>query len=212
MNILLRELRRALLATVFLAVITCGLYPLAVHLLAGLAFPRQAAGSLVREPDGQVRGSALLAQPFTGPGYFHPRPSAAGAGYDAAASGGSNLGPTSQKLRDLVAARVATYREENQLAGRTRVPADAVTASGSGLDPHISPRNAELQAARVARARGWPRDRVLALVTAHTESRQWGVFGDPRVNVLLLNRALDAAGPAADSGSEPRAASAMFAP
>ncbi len=199
---LFRELRTALLATALLAVVTCGLYPRAVQALARLAFPDQAAGSLVRDRDGHMRGSTLLAQPFTGPGYFHPRPSAAGAGYDAAGSGGSNLGPTSQKLRDLVAARVANYRMENRLPPGTLVPADAVTASGSGLDPHISPRNAALQAARVAQARGWPADRVQALIAACTEPRQWGLFGDPRVNVLSLNQALDAAGAAADSGSE----------
>ena len=193
MNSLLRELRAALLATAILAVLTGGLYPLAVHALARLAFPRQAAGSLLRDAGGTVRGSELLAQSFAGPAYFHPRPSAAGAGYDAASSGGSNLGPTSQKLRDQIAERVAAYRATNGLAATDLVPADAATASGSGLDPHISPRNAELQVPRVARARGWPTERVQDLLRACTEPPQLGLFGDPRVNVLRLNRALDQA-------------------
>lgn len=190
MNTLVRP---ALVLFVALSVLTGLVYPLAATGVAQAAFPHQAAGSLITDPDGRIRGSTLLAQPFAGPGYFHPRPSAAGAGYDAASSGGSNLGPTSQKLRDQVAGRVTAYRAANGLAATVLVPADAATASASGLDPHISPRNAELQAARVAQTRGWPTAHVQALVRAFTEPPQLGLFGDPRVNVLRLNRALDAA-------------------
>jgi K+-transporting ATPase ATPase C chain len=190
---LLTELRGALLGTLVLALVCCGLYPLAVYGIAQAAFPHKANGSLLRNAAGGVCGSGLLAQAFTNAVHFHPRPSAAGAGYDAAASGGSNLGPTSQKLRDMVRDRLAAYRAANGLTGTVAVPADAITASGSGLDPHISPRNAELQAARVARARGWDVTRVNALVRESTEPPQLGVLGDARVNVLRLNLALDAA-------------------
>jgi K+-transporting ATPase ATPase C chain len=136
-------------------------------------------------------GSSLLAQGFTAPKYFHPRPSAAGQGYDAVNSGGTNLGPTSKKLIEDVKQRVADYRTENGLAPNARVPADAVTSSASGLDPHISVRNALLQAARVAKARGIGEKDVLAKVGAHTEGRTLGLLGEPRVNVLTLNLSLD---------------------
>lgn len=192
MKTLLHELRTSLLLTALLAALLGGAYPVLVWGTAQLLFPAAANGSLVREADGTVRGSALLAQSFTGDRYFHPRPSAAGAGYDAAASSGSNLGPTSRKLAGMVAADVAAYRTRNSLPAGAPVPADAVTRSGSGLDPHISPTNAALQAERVARARGLPPARVLALVEQHTTPPDWGVFGRSRVNVLLLNRALDA--------------------
>ena len=192
MKALFTELRGAVLGTLVLAAVCCGLYPLLVYGFAQGGFPRQANGSLLRDSAGTVQGSELLAQAFTNAAYFYPRPSAAGNGYDAANSGGSNLGPTSQKLRDAVRDRGAAYRTENRLAETDAVPADAVTASGSGLDPHISPRNAHMQAARVARARGWSTDRAQALVEQFTEAPQLGVFGDARVNVLLLNRALDA--------------------
>ena len=128
--------------------------------------------------DGTVRGSKLLGQGFTDPKYFHPRPSAAGTGYDAASSSGSNLGPTSQKLRDAIKDRIDAYRKENGLAENMPVPADAVTASGSGLDPHISPRNAELQLPRVAKARGLSEQKVRELIRQHTKRRDLGVFGD----------------------------------
>ncbi|MBU6408958.1 MAG: K(+)-transporting ATPase subunit C [Verrucomicrobia bacterium] len=186
------EFGRSFMATLFFAVILCGLYPLLVFGLAHLLFPRQANGSLLVDGSGTVRGSALIAQDFTAPGYFHPRPSAAGAyGYDAANSGGSNLGPTSQALAAQIAQRLAAYRAENGLPANAVVPADAVTASGSGLDPDISPQNAALQAPRVAKARGLPEQQVRELVRQNTRRRQWGIFGEPRVNVMTLNFALD---------------------
>jgi K+-transporting ATPase ATPase C chain len=138
-----------------------------------------------------VRGSKLLAQGFTADKYFHPRPSAAGNGYDAANSSGSNLGPTSQKLNDAIKDRVAAYRKENGLNESEVVPADAVTASGSGLDPHISLHNAELQTPRVAKARSLSEGKLRELIEQNTDGRDLGVFGEPGVNVLTLNRALD---------------------
>ena len=138
-----------------------------------------------------MRGSRLLAQNFSSEKYFQPRPSAAGTGYDAANSSGTNLGPTSQKLNDSIKAAVAAYRTTNGLAADAAVPADAVTSSGSGLDPHISVANAQLQSARVAKARNFPPEKITALVAAHTAGRDWGIFGEPIVNVLELNRALD---------------------
>jgi potassium-transporting ATPase KdpC subunit len=191
MKALLMELRRAVAATLVLAVVCCGFYPLAVWAIAQLAFPRQANGSLILTPDGAVLGSALLGQPFTAPNYFHPRPSAAGTGYDAANSSGSNLGPTSQKLHDAIQQRIAAYRALNGLVEAESIPADAVTASGSGLDPHISLRNAELQLLRVARARKLNADQVRELVRQHTASADLGILGEPGVNVLTLNLALD---------------------
>ena len=174
-----------------LAVVCCGPYPLAVWGIAQVCFHDQANGSLIVTKDGTVRGSKLLGQNFTEAKYFHPRPSAAGNGYDAANSGGSNLGPTSQKLNDAIKDRIAAYRTENGLQENYSVPADAVTTSGSGLDPHISVRNAELQASRVAKARELPAETVLALVRANPASPNLGVLGDPGVNVLKLNLALD---------------------
>ena len=194
MKALLLELRTSLLLTAVFAVLLCGAYPVAVWLGAQALFADKANGSLVVDPDGTVRGSALLAQNFSSEKYFQPRPSAAGTGYDALNSGGTNLGPTSQKLSDSIKAAVAAYRAANGLADGAPVPADAVTSSGSGLDPHISVANALIQAGRVARARSLPPDKVRALVAAYTEGRGWGILGEPRVNVLRLNLALDRAG------------------
>jgi K+-transporting ATPase ATPase C chain len=192
MNTLFAELRGALVSTAVLAVACCGIYPLLVTGFAHALFADKANGSLIKDKDGAIRGSALLAQGFTGDRYFHPRPSAAGAnGYDAASSGGSNLGPTSQKLHDAIKARIAAYRVTNGLAEDAPVPADAVTASGSGLDPHISKANADLQTSRVARARKMDVEAVRTLIRRHTALPDFGVLGEARVNVLQLNLALD---------------------
>jgi K+-transporting ATPase ATPase C chain len=188
----LADIRRSFLAVAFLAVILCGLYPLVSWLLALGLFPARANGSLI-ERNGVVVGSTLIGQAFSGPAYFHPRPSAAGQGYDAGRSGGTNLGPLSKDLAHTVQRRIDEYRAENGLAASAPVPADAVTASGSGLDPHISPENARCQAPRIAKARGLPEAEVLARIEACTEGRTLGILGDPRVNVMRLNLALDGA-------------------
>jgi K+-transporting ATPase ATPase C chain len=188
---LFSEIRASLAATLVLAVVCCGLYPLVVFGLGQALFPGRANGSLVAAADGKVAGSRLLGQQFTGEKYFHPRPSSAGNGYDASNSGGSNLGPTSQKLRDSIAQNLADYRQQNGLATNAVVPADAVTASGSGLDPHISPENAVLQAPRVAKARGVSLEKVKELIRLNTDEPDLGFLGDPGVNVLTLNLALD---------------------
>ncbi len=185
------EIRGAVMATVLLAVVCCGLYPLVVFGIAQIAFPARANGSLITDANGVVRGSRLLGQQFNADKYFHPRPSAAGNGYDATSSGGSNLGPTSRKLRDSIAQNVADYRSQNGLATNAPVPADAVTASASGLDPDISVPNAQLQAPRVAKARDLPVDKVLQLVRQYTEGPDLGMLGEAGVNVLRLNLALD---------------------
>jgi K+-transporting ATPase ATPase C chain len=186
--------RTAVLMVVVLTLLLGIVYPLAMTGLSQLIFPSQANGSLVRDSAGNVVGSALLGQNFSNPEYFHPRPSAAGTdGYDATSSGGSNLGPTNQKLIDTARDRATAYREENGLAAEAPVPVDAVTASASGLDPDISPANALIQAGRVAKARNLTEDQVRNLVNEHIEGRTLGILGEPRVNVLQLNRALDAA-------------------
>jgi K+-transporting ATPase ATPase C chain len=187
-----RQLLPALLVFLVLTVLTGVLYPLAVTAFAQVAFPGRADGSLI-ERDGQVVGSRLIGQGFSGESYFHPRPSAAGDGYDGASSSASNLGPTNGDLLTAVAERVAAYRELNGLAADAEVPVDAVTSSGSGLDPHISPENASLQTARIARVRGIPLSEVLALIDDHTDGQSLGFLGEPGVNVLELNLALDAA-------------------
>ena len=191
MKTLLSELRSAVMATIVLAVVCCGIYPLVVYGIAQVAFPHKANGSLIVAKDGTVRGSELLGQHFTEAKYFHPRPSAAGGGYDAANSSGSNLGPTSQKLNDALKDRIAAYRAENGMKETDAVPADAVTASGSGLDPHISIRNAELQIPRIAKAHNLSTDKLHELLQQNTETATLGVLGEPGVNVLKLNLALD---------------------
>jgi len=177
-------------STLVLAIVCCGLYPLIVFAISQAFFYEKANGSLILDKDGAVRGSKLLAQGFTADKYFHPRPSAAGNGYDATSSGGSNLGPTSQKLNDAIKDRVDAYRKVNGLNEKEPVPADAVTASGSGLDPHISVRNAELQIPRVAKARGLSEKKLHELIEQNTDGRDLGLLGDPGVNVLSPNRAL----------------------
>jgi K+-transporting ATPase ATPase C chain len=203
----MKHLRPAIVLTGFFVALTGLAFPGVIWAIGQAAFPSQANGSLIRDTHGNVVGSALLGQSFNKPEYFHPRPSAAGAGYDAANSSGTNLGPTSDKLingskddpatkdvdetyrgfRDLAKA----YREENGLAPDTMIPADAATRSGSGLDPDISAANAELQVARVAKARNLPEARVRELVSEHVDGRLLGFLGEPRVNVLRLNLALD---------------------
>lgn len=184
-----RQLLPALLAFLAFTLLTGLAYPLAVTAVAQVAFPGQADGSLI-ERDGRVVGSRLIGQNFAGPRYFHPRPSAAGEGYDAMASSPSNLGPTNEKLLRAVDERRAAYRQANDAPA----PIDALTASGSGLDPHISQANARLQAPRIARARGLDPGDVLALVAEHTASRSLGFLGEPGVNVLELNLTLDELG------------------
>jgi len=184
-----KQLRPAIAMTLTLCVITGVVYPGVVTGLAQVLFPRQANGSLVTV-NGRVVGSALIGQPFVRAEYFHPRPSAAG--YDAAASAASNLGPTSAKLDSEITARIDTAVTADG-AVKGHIPSDMVTASGSGLDPDISPADAWLQVARVARARAVDSAAVRAIVDEHTKGPQFGFFGDPRVNVLLLNIALDSA-------------------
>jgi K+-transporting ATPase ATPase C chain len=188
------ELKPALLITIVFTLLTGILYPLAVTGVAQLAFPHQANGSLVPINDKNV-GSSLIAQNFTKPEYFHPRPSAAGdKGYDPTSSGASNLGPTNPALADRLKKDVAAFRKDNpDFTGP--IPADAVTTSGSGLDPDISPANAIAQSARVAKARNVSPDRIAEIVTARTQGRQFGFLGEPRVNVLELNMAVDQAFP-----------------
>jgi K+-transporting ATPase ATPase C chain len=189
----LREhLRTAIVSVASLTVLTGCLFPLLLFGLGWWLAPNQAAGSLITR-NGMVVGSRLIGQQFTGPEYFHSRPSAAGSGYDGTASGGTNLSPSNQKLIDSVRKLAQDYRKFNGLPENAIVPIDAVTSSGSGLDPHISPANAELQIMRVARVRGLGEDAVRRLVAAHTEGPQLGFMGSPRVSVLELNLALDRA-------------------
>jgi potassium-transporting ATPase KdpC subunit len=188
-----RQIVPAIIAFLALTLLTGVAYPLAVTGVAQVAFAHRADGSLVQR-DGTVVGSSLIGQAFSSKRYFRPRPSAAGDGYDGASSSASNLGPTNPDLLDAVAERVTAYRALNGLSADAVVPIDAVTSSGSGLDPHISPENAQLQARRIARARRLPLDRVLELVDENTDGRSLGFLGEPGVNVLELNLALDALG------------------
>ncbi|MCX6866549.1 MAG: potassium-transporting ATPase subunit KdpC [Verrucomicrobia bacterium] len=196
MKNILSEIRPAIVSTIVLAVVLCGIYPLVVTGIAKLAFPNKANGSLLVNKDGIIIGSSLLGQNFSGEKYFHPRPSAAGPnGYDPTASGGSNFGPTSQKLADLIKQRIADYRATNGLTETQPVPANAVTASGSGLDPHITPANAALQVARVAKCRALPPEKIRDLIAANADRADFGLLGADGVNVLKLNLALDAIAP-----------------
>ena len=188
---LIKQIYPAVAITVVFTVLLGVAYPVVVTGLAYAIFPAKAQGSLI-ERDGKIIGSSLIGQPFSGPGYFHSRPSAAGTGYDATASAGTNLGPTSQKLMDNIKANTDSLREENP---GVPIPVDLVTASCSGLDPHITPAAAAFQVPRVARERGVSEDEVRRLVREHTEGRQFGLLGEPRVNVLELNLALDALKP-----------------
>ena len=194
-----KNLITAVLMTIATTILLGIIYPLVVTGLAKVFFPHQAGGQLI-ERNGKVVGSRIIGQPFTGPGYFHSRPSAAGNnGYDAANSGGSNLGPTNQKLIDRVKQDVASLQAENP---GTPVPIDLVTTSASGLDPHISPAAADFQVTRVARERGMSQDELRRLLAKHTEGRQFGFLGEPRVNVLELNLDLDATHPLGKRAAE----------
>ena len=190
MNIL-KEIKTSLIVTAALIVICCGIYPLVIFGAGQLLFPKQANGSLVLDDQGKPIASTLLAQNYAADKYFNPRPSAAGTGYDSTSSAGSNLGATSQALHDAVQQRVSDYRKANNLTTDQLVPADAVEASGSGLDPHISLKNAALQLPRVAKARGLSEDDLKALVAKYTDGRDFGILGEPGVNIVKLNLALD---------------------
>jgi potassium-transporting ATPase KdpC subunit len=213
MKSLFIDLKVSIILTLVFVVLLCGVYPVAVWAGAQALFADKANGSLVVDKDGTVRGSTLLAQNFASDRSFQPRPSAAGNGYDSTSSGGTNLGPTSDKLANGVHVKdakgkdvndpsnfdgikdlVADYRASNGMKDTDPVPADAVTRSASGLDPHISVGNALIQATRVAKARGLPIEKVQALIRANTEGRDFGIFGEAGVNVLRLNMALDQAG------------------
>jgi len=190
MNIL-KEIKTSLIVTAALIVICCGIYPLVIFGAGQLLFPKQANGSLVLDDQGKPIASTLLAQNYAADKYFNPRPSAAGTGYDSTSSAGSNLGATSQALHDAVQQRVSDYRKANNLTTDQLVPADAVEASGSGLDPHISLKNAALQLPRVAKARGMSEDDLKSLVAKYTDGRDFGILGEPGVNIVKLNLALD---------------------
>lgn len=199
-----KDMRTAIIAFVLLSAVTGLAYPYAITGIAQTVFHRQANGSLVKTADGTAVGSSLVGQNFSAPAYFHPRPSAAGTdGYDGSSSSGSNLGPSSQVLATRVAGDIATVRQDNGLAADAKVPVDAVTASGSGLDPHISPAYAQIQVARVAQARGVPEAGVRTLVEKYTDGSTFGVLGEARVNVLRLNFALNAAYGAPSPAAQP---------
>jgi K+-transporting ATPase ATPase C chain len=186
-----REIKVSLIATAVFSIICGGIYPVAVWVAGRCMFPARAGGSILQR-NGVTVGSLLVGQKFVSPRYFHPRPSAAGEGYDATRSGGSNLGPLSRRLVEEVGRRAAAYRLENALSPEAALPADAVTASGSGLDPHISLANALAQVSRVAKARGWADEAVLDVVRRCREGGRGGIFGELRINVLRVNLLLDA--------------------
>jgi K+-transporting ATPase ATPase C chain len=191
MKTILIDIKNTIIASIILAVACCVIYPVVVWGAGQLLFKHKADGSLIVGKDGKIIGSELLGQQFSTDKYFNSRPSAAGTGYDGSSSGGTNLGPTSQKLNDSIKAAVDAYRKQNNLPADALVPADAVTSSGSGLDPHISPANAAIQVARVAKARNLDPAKVQELVEQYTDKPFMGLIGDPGVNVLKLNLALD---------------------
>lgn len=191
MKTIFAEIIRSIAATIVFSIVLCGFYPIVVWGAGQLLFHHQANGSLIVNKDGKLLGSEWLGQQFTSDKYFNSRPSAAGTGYDATSSSGTNLGPTSQKLNDSIKAAVEAYRKQNNLPADALVPADAVTSSASGLDPHISPANAKIQVARVAKARHLAPGQVNALVEKYTDKPSLGILGEPGVNVLKLNLALD---------------------
>jgi K+-transporting ATPase ATPase C chain len=188
---MLKYLYQSLMATLFLAILCCGIYPLLVTGVGKLVFPGSANGSILNDPHGKPVGSRLIGQAFAKPEHFHGRPSAAGNGYDAASSSGSNLGPTNQKLADGLKANIEGFLKENPSVKKGEVPADLVTASASGLDPHITPGGALAQAPRVAQARKRSIEELTKIIAEHTEGPQWGLLGESTVNVLELNLALD---------------------
>jgi K+-transporting ATPase ATPase C chain len=191
MKNIISDIRHTIVVTVIGVIVLCGVYPAVVWALGQVIFPYQANGSLIKGKDGAILGSEIIGQAFSDDQYFNSRPSAAGTGYDASNSSATNLGPTSQKLNDSIKAAVDAYRKQNGLAPDALVPADAVTSSASGLDPDISVKNAMLQAPRVAKTRKLTVDAVTALIQKYTRGRDFGIFGEPRVNVLKLNLALD---------------------
>jgi len=190
MKALAVEFKRAIIAVILLSVLLCVIYPLTVWGIGQLFFSEKANGSILKREQ-KIAGSVLIGQQFTSPAYFHSRPSAVAYASSGANSGGSNLGPLSKLLREQVAIRIKNYRQENWLPDSFPIAADAVSASASGLDPHISPANAYAQAARVARVRGLRKDQILHMIRRSMEERQLGIFGEKRINVLLLNLTLD---------------------
>lgn len=190
MSVDLKLIWRSIVATFVLAFLLCVVYPLIVTGIGKVLFADNASGGIIMV-DGKPVGAKLIGQAFAKPEYFHGRPSAAGNGYDASNSSGSNLGPTNQKFYDTLKGNVDVVLKDNPSLQKGQIPADLVTASGSGLDPHISPEGAKVQIDRVAKARGITSEQLSQLVETHTEGPQWGIFGEPVVNVLLLNLDLD---------------------
>jgi len=191
MKTILIDIKNTIIVSIIFTVLCCAIYPVVVWGIGQLLFSHQANGSLIVSKDGKILGSELLGQQFASDKYFNSRPSAAGTGYDATSSGGTNLGPTSQKLNDSIKSAIDAYRKQNNMPADALVPADAVTSSASGLDPHISPANAAIQLPRVAKARSLDPAQVQALVEQYTDKPFLGIIGDPGVNVLKLNLALD---------------------